>query len=225
MRETLATYLARAGITLGAVTFVDADADVKARYASGVDVDDLTPCGEVATVLRLAAPGNAMSLFLVNSLTSSQGGYTVVGQDGTIPGPASVGGTVASGALVSIANLTFTSTPTSCQGAIDLKACGADLTAYIGAHETGHYLGLYHVTEGSGTLFDPVKDTPICELSVCAPGQADVVNSECTKQLVDPASTCGGGDNLMFWLVDQVLSTGTISAQQASIARANPAVR
>jgi hypothetical protein len=225
MRETLAAYLARAGIALGAVNFVDESATVKARYAAGVSVDDLTPCGEVATVLRLAVPGNAMSLFLVNSLNSTQGGYTVVGQDGTIPGPASVGGTVASGALVSIANLTFTSSPTSCQGDIDLKACGADLTAYIGAHETGHYLGLYHVTESSGTLFDPVKDTPICQVSVCAPGQVDVVNSECTKQLVDPASTCGGGDNLMFWLVDQVLSTGTISAQQASIVRANPAVR
>jgi hypothetical protein len=53
----------------------------------------------------------------------------------------------------------------------------------------------------------------------------DVTNSECSKQLVDPASPCGGGDNLMFWLVDRVLSTGTISAQQASILRASPTVR
>ena len=225
MRETLATYLARAGITLGSVTFVDADAAVKARYASGVDVDDLTPCGEVATVLRLAPPGNAMTLFLVNSLNSQQGGYTVVGQDGTIPGPASVGGTVASGALVSIANLTFTSNPTACQGAISLSGCGADFTAYIGAHESGHFLGLYHVTESSGTLFDPVKDTPICQLGLCAPGQTDVINSDCAKQLIDPANPCGGGDNLMFWLVDKALSTGSISAQQASIVRASPTVR
>jgi hypothetical protein len=225
MRETLAAYLARAGIALGAVNFVDLPATVKARYASGVNVDDLTPCGEVATVLRLAEPGNAMSLFLVNSLNSQLGGYTVVGQDGTIPGPASVGGTVASGALVSIANLTFTSSPTACQGAINLSGCGADMTAYIDAHETGHFLGLYHVTESSGTLFDPVKDTPICQLGLCAPGQADVINSDCSKQLIDPANPCGGGDNLMFWLVDQALSTGSISAQQASIMRANPTVR
>jgi hypothetical protein len=226
MRETLATYLARAGIVLGTVSFVDLPATVKARYASGVSVDDLTPCGEVATVLRLAGAGNALSLFLVNSLNSQQGGgYTVVGQDGTIPGPASVGGTVASGALVSIANLTFASSPTSCRGAIDLSGCGADLTAYIGAHETGHYLGLYHVTESDGAFFDPVKDTPICQLAVCAPGQVDVVASDCTKQLVDPASPCGGGDNLMFWLVDRARSAGALSAQQASIARANPTVR
>ena len=239
MRETLATYLARAGITLGAVTFVDADAAVKARYASGVDVDDLTPCGEVATVLRLGPPGNAMTLFLVNSLNSQQGGYTVVGQDGTIPGPASVGGTVASGALVSIANLDFTTSPTACQGGINLSGCGADLTAYIGAHESGHFLGLYHVTESQGTLFDPVKDTPTCPCSACAPASQqancytgtltsstyEVDNADCSRQLIDPASSCGGGDNLMFWLVDHALSTGSISGQQASIIRASPAVR
>jgi hypothetical protein len=239
MRETLATYLARAGITLGAVNFVDAEAAVKARYASGVSVDDLTPCGEVATVLRLAPPGNAMTLFLVNSLVSQVGSYTVVGQDGTIPGPPSVGGTVASGALVSIADLTFTATPTACQGAITLSGCGADFTAYIAAHETGHFLGLYHVTESLGTLFDPVKDTPTCLCSACAPASQqvncytgsftastyEVDNADCSRQLIDPANPCGGGDNLMFWLVSGTLSTGTISAQQASIVRASPAVR
>ncbi|MGA8891101.1 MAG: hypothetical protein WB493_05995 [Anaeromyxobacteraceae bacterium] len=239
MRQTLAAYLARAGITLGTVRFVDTSAEVKARFAAGVDIDDLGVCGEVATVLRLSGPGNAMSLFLVNSLTSQQGGYTVVGQDGTIPGPASVGGTVASGALVSLANLTYTSGPTACQGAIDLAGCGADVTAYIGAHETGHFLGLYHVTESFGTLFDPVKDTPICTCPACAPasqqancftgtitpGTYEVDNADCTRNLVDPASTCGGGDNLMFWLVDYLRSSGTLSAQQASIMRASPLVR
>ncbi len=239
MKATLATYLSRAGITAGTVRFVDLPAEVKARYAAGVNVDDLTVCGEVATVLRLSGTGNAMSLFLVNSLVSQSGGYTVVGQDGAIPGPASVGGTVASGALVSVADLAFTTTPTACQGAIDLSGCGADLTAYIAAHETGHYLGLYHVTESVGTLFDPVKDTPICQCSVCAPaGQRancyqgtftpttyEVVNADCTTNLVDPQSTCGGGDNLMFWLIDYVRSVGTVSAQQASIMRASPAVR
>jgi hypothetical protein len=180
-----------------------------------------------------------MSLFLVNSLNSQQGGYTVVGQDGTIPGPASVGGTVASGALVSIANLTYTVSPTACQGAVDLAGCGADLTAYIGAHETGHFLGLYHVTESFGTLFDPVKDTPVCACAACAPASQrancfagavtsstyEVDNADCTRNLTDPTSTCGGGDNLMFWLVDQVRSTGTLSAEQASIMRASPLVR
>jgi hypothetical protein len=239
MRATLETYLSRAGITLGAVNFVDASPAVKTRYASGVSVDDLGPCGEVATVLRLAPAGMAMTLFLVNSLNSQIGGYTLVGQDGAIPGPATVGGTVASGALLSIASLDFQSTPTSCQGAINLAGCGADFTGYVGAHESGHYLGLYHVSESTGTLFDPVKDTPTCQCSLCAPTVErvncyagtftpttyEVDNADCSKQRIDPASPCGGGDNLMFWLVGGTLSTGSVSAQQASIVRANPAVR
>jgi hypothetical protein len=53
----------------------------------------------------------------------------------------------------------------------------------------------------------------------------EVDNADCVKNLIDPASTCGGGDNLMFWLVDLALSSGTLSTQQASIVRANPVVR
>ena len=226
MRQMLASYLARAGLTLGTVNFVDMPADVKARYAAGVNIDDTLPCGDMATILRMSNAENAISLFLVNSLVSGQGGmFTYVGVDGTIPGPSSVGGTVASGALVSAANLNFSSTPTSCQGAVNLSGCGADRTAYIAAHETGHFLGLYHVTESDGTRFDPVQDTPTCKLSLCAPAGKEVVNSDCTKNLTDPASPCGGGENLMFWLLNNALSTGTLSGQQSSILRANPLVR
>ena len=226
MRQTLASYLARAGLTLGAVNFVDMPADVKVRYAGGVNIDDSLPCGDLATILRMANAENAMSLFLVNSLFSTQEpGFFIVGVDGTIPGPSSVGGTVASGALVSVANLSFSSTPTSCQDAANLSGCGADRTAYIAAHETGHFLGLYHVTDSDGTRFDPVKDTPTCKLSLCAPSSKEVRNSNCTKFPADPASPCGGGENLMFWLLNQALSTGTLSAQQSSIMRANPLVR
>ena len=225
MRQTLGTYLARAGVTLGAVNYVDMPSEVKARYAAGVDVDDSLPCGDVATVLRMSNAENAMSLFLVNSLVSNQGGaFTYVGIDGTIPGPSSVGGTVASGALVSVANL-GSGAATACGGAVNLSGCGADRTAYIAAHETGHFLGLYHVTESDGVSFDPVQDTPTCKLSLCAPTSTEVVNSNCTKFPADPASPCGGGENLMFWLFDSAYSTGTLSTQQSSIMRANPLVR
>jgi hypothetical protein len=233
MRETLATYLGRAGLSLGAVTFADASPEVKARYALGVNADDSSPCGDVATILRLAAPGNVMSLFLVSSFTSADPG-TVLGIDGTIPGPASVGGTVASGALASAEDLHTGAS--ACGGLPNPQACGADETAYIVAHEMGHFLGLYHDTEWTGTLFDPVKDTPTCPCSACAttPGNCLSGNvgattyamstTDCTKQLTNPASVCGGGDNLMFWALG-ARSAATVTAEQAAIARANPLVQ
>jgi hypothetical protein len=222
MEKTLATYLGHAGIAVGTVSYVDMPASVKTRYAAGIDIDDQTACGPVATVLSLSGPGNALSLFLVNSLISSDGKYTYVGLDGTVPGPSSVGGTVASGALVSVADLAFSLTPASCQGAVDLLGCGADRTAYVAAHETGHFLGLYHVTEQNGVLFDPVQDTPTCPVATCAPGAQQVVTGNC---LTVATNGCGGGDNLMFWLLDKTLSVGALSPQQSSIMRANPLVQ
>jgi hypothetical protein len=233
MLQTLGTYLGNAGITLGTVRFVDLPASVKAKYATGVNADDGSPCGEISQLLQLSGAGDAMNLFLVNSLVSAQsGGITVVGVDGTIPGPSSVGGTVASGALVSVEDLHHG--PGSCNGAPAL-ACGADMTAYVAAHETGHFLGLYHVTESYGDLFDPVADTATCPCSSCAPtsqrascvapGQPpssssyQVLGSDCTK-----GPSCGGGDNLMFWLLSSV-STGALSADQARILRANALVQ
>jgi hypothetical protein len=237
MRQTLATYLARAGLSLGAVTFVDASPEVKARYATGVNADDTTACGDVATILRMAAPGNVMSLFLVSSFVSKDPG-TVLGIDGTIPGPASVGGTVASGALASAQDLDLGRGTAACGAVPNPQACGADETAYIVAHEMGHFLGLYHDTEWPGTLFDPVKDTPTCLCSACAPpsqrvncqtGPVTVTTyamstADCTRQLTDPASVCGGGDNLMFWALG-ARSAATVTVEQAAIVRASSLVQ
>lgn len=238
MLGTLGTFLGRAGLSVGAVAFFDLPATVKAQYTT-VNIDDATACGEVSQVLGLAGPGNGMNLFLVNSLTSGSqsAGTTVIGLDGTIPGPSSVGGTVASGALVSVANLPVGAGTSACAGAPNLPGCGADFTAYIAAHESGHALGLYHDTEWTGTFFDPVKDTPTCPCSLCATDTSkcdtgsqastsyQMTNADCTKSAVNPASPCGGGDNLMFWLVSKTLSAGTFTPQQASIMRANPLVR
>jgi len=145
---------------------------------------------------------------------------------------------VASGALVSVQDLSGGGTA-ACQGPVNLTACGADRTAYIAAHETGHFAGLYHATEAPGTFFDPVKDTPTCLCSACAPAAEkvncyaggavtsttyDVTTIDCTKFPTDPASVCGGGENLMFWLLGS-RSSGAVTPQQSSIIRANALVR
>ena len=46
-----------------------------------------------------------------------------------------------------------------------------------------------------------------------------VVNgANCTK-----SSSCGGGENLMFWLLDNA-STGALTCEQGGVMRANPVV-
>jgi hypothetical protein len=121
-----------------------------------------------------------------------------------------------------------------------LATCGADITAAIVAHEAGHFLGLYHTTEGIGTIVDPIGDTATCLCPLCKPagapeqcqglGQNDPqVASPYPMMVTDclaPAGSvpeCGGGDNLMFWLLDQD-SKGLLTAGQAAVMRASPLV-
>lgn len=56
--------------------------------------------------------------------------------------------------------------------------------AKVAAHEVGHFLGLFHTTEGSGGV-DVLEDTPICKLG------------EDSGVLPD-AAECPDGTNLMF---------------------------
>jgi hypothetical protein len=238
METALGQLFGRAGIGLGTVRYTLLPADVLATYATGVDIDQGGACGPLAQLLKHAAPGNTLNIFFVSSLKAGglQGSDAVVGVDGTIPGPSTIGGTVASGAAVATLDLRAGTATAACTGPFDLR-CGADETAYIIAHEAGHFLGLYHVTEAEGTLFDPLGDTATCACSSCAtmdarPRCADakppppsglehlMTVAECS---VGPTE-CGGGTNLMFWRLESA-SKGLLTPEQQSVLRANPLVQ
>ena len=64
------------------------------------------------------------------------------------------------------------------------------------AHEMGHFLGLWHPTEGYdfknyGLDYDPILDTPECPESKNTFNDVDLTANECGKEY--------GADNLMFW--------------------------
>jgi len=232
MVQTLSKLYAGAGICLSRVTFYDVPAWARARYASGVSADRTNPCGELSQMFTLSQPGNTLDFFLVEDIMATSGaGGSVVGIDGTIPAPSGLGGTVHSGAAVSIADLRSG----ACANDIDLQGCGPDVVAYIAAHEGGHWLGLYHTSEATGDSFDTVSDTPLCKCqSACvgptrsalcgSAGGANptLVNAmDCDQSL--PA--CQGSDNLMFWQINPRVSVGVVSPQQAQVMRANPLVR
>lgn len=232
METALGTLFAQAGIALGAVKYTLLPADVLATYATGVNIDPSGACAPLAQLLKHADAGNTLNIFFVSTFVESGQGGTI-GIDGTIPGPASIGGTVASGAAVAAFDLRSGSGTPACSGPFSL-ACGADTTAYIIAHEAGHFLGLYHTVESEGTLFDPLDDTLTCVCSVCATtatrancGTATLPHrmgvAECSQ--APPATACGGGTNLMFWVLDQSLSQGVLTDQQKRVMRANPLVQ
>lgn len=228
-----ATFYAQAGVCVSTITLHDVPEWAKTQYASlSVDDADL-PCGEFRQMFTLAEPGRTMELFLVDELLSGTKlghGESIVGLDGAIPGPATFNGTIAGGAAVSLADLLTTG---GCGSGFSAN-CGPDLVAYVAGHETGHFLGLYHPSESGGDFFDPLVDTPACVCQLCqATSTAAAIcgnnpDGGLASQVLPAICSgstqeCGGGNLLMFWIVDSA-SVGNISPQQAAVIRANPLI-
>ena len=234
MVSTIKSIFGAVGITIGSATFYDVPAAAVTRFGTHINADTTGPCDELDQMFTLSSanPGNVLNLFLVQSITSkNQGGGSVVGIDGTIPGPASLSGTVHSGAAVSLADLFRGAL--NCVGAPDLS-CGADEVAFIAAHEAGHFLGLFHTTESDGRDFDPITDTPKCPCLSCA-ASTDLANCSTgsakdhpiflkATQCSGAPAACAGGDNLMFWQLEATISAGVLSAQQAAVMALSPVV-
>jgi hypothetical protein len=238
--QRISADLARGGICLGTVTFYDLPDWARTLYHS-LPVDDASrrdPCGHYRQLLTLAQPGNTAGLFFLDELTDPSGGISgniTVGVDGSIPGVATISGTIAGGAVVSAADLHDTA---NCQDAFSV-GCGPDATGETAAHELGHALGLFHPSEAdgaSGESFDSLVDTPQCLCSLCISNPtdrakcADQPGAGSTPTLVEGLSCvqgtqdCGGGDYLMFWQLNGA-SKGNLSPQEGQVMRMNPLVR
>jgi hypothetical protein len=87
------------------------------------------------------------------------------------------------------------------------------------AHETGHYLGLFHLTEKGGTSFDILSDTPECAISHDSDSDGEVSAEECDGY---------GAENIMFWTAWSSSSQAagkkqeTLSSYQQHVLRYSP---
>ncbi len=197
--------------------------EVQARYATlGIQVqvvdwrdleaghtlislpDDVTDSGQsdmdtLFAGAKVAGGSGVIDVFLVDQILGGglEGKGVTAGVSGAIPGPAYFHGIPRAGIAIALTPL-----------GDDAVLAGRTL-----AHEMGHFLGLWHPCERDGKTFDPITDTPQCDISHDSSGDG----------ILDPDECIGfGQDEVMFWFAapgDAVFTPG-----QRAIIAANPLV-
>ncbi len=167
---------AQIGVELGDLTYIDITGPDAVTFTD-VQESDLGALFMLSN--NPAARDGAINIFFVDSIVSFGfgGGFIVLGESGGFPGMP-IRGTPGSGLAVTMADFSL----------------NPDEIAHIIAHESGHWLGLFHTTEASGTAFDPLPDTPECArvpFDTNHDGFMEV--GECINL---------DATNLMFWLSD-----------------------
>ncbi|NOY25301.1 MAG: hypothetical protein GXP62_05460 [Oligoflexia bacterium] len=185
-----------AGLVIGNVTYLDFKGNVD-RY-SVVDISD-TDASEFGDLLKQDVGGTtrAMTVFFVQEIADASGA-TVLGLAAGPPGAATVTGTSKSGMVVTTA---------------DLRDAPNEIGLIL-AHEGAHFLGLFHTSEKTGDVQDPLSDTPECTEASNTDGNSYLDRDECAGK---------GADNVMFWAPAIDISS-TMTADQGWVLRRNPAV-
>lgn len=94
-------------------------------------------------------------------------------------------------------------------------------TTFLGetvAHEMGHFLGLFHASESTGSPHDPLDDTPECLSDRDVNGSGSLEVEECAGF---------GAENLMFWTPfaswgNRRISQSVLTPDQRTVIRYSP---
>jgi hypothetical protein len=168
---------------------------------------------ELAAMFALSPSESNISLniFLVSDISTGE-----LGLAGGVPGPPVIQGTTRSGVCVNMGSYLAA----VAAGDATMLADASSELEIIMAHESGHFLGLYHTVEKNGLAIvdgingeDPLGDTPVC------PDTADADADD----ILDPSECAGqGAENLMFWSPGN--ASRTLTSNQGTIMVANPLI-
>ena len=178
--------LATVGLHIGDVRVHDARGFLRARFS----IVESRTSTDLREIFRLSAGATRPSVhvFFVRLVAGA------LGVSAGIVGAQGMPGTGASGV------------------AISTDAVPPELMPSVLVHEIGHFLGLFHVSEFNGAVYEPLTDTPECRTDRDADGNGTLTTSECDG---------AGADNVMFYSG----AGSTISAQQADVMRSAYVVR
>lgn len=191
--EMRAIY-ASLGMVMGTPTYEDV---ANPGALSVIDTVD-GPSSELSQLFRRGGRDDTLQFYFVDEILGGEEGYVILGIAGGIPGPPGIAGGPHSGVAVTIS------------GVLDRPT----LLGQVMAHEGGHYLGLFHTSEATGTTHDPLPDTVQCSSSRDSNWDGYVSPEECAGS---------GADNFMFWAASGT-ARGT-SAEQGRVVRRNPLTR
>jgi hypothetical protein len=199
MVNTFKQVFADGGVNVGTIDYIDATPQVAGDHAELAN-------GALGDLVRTTASQTnyKATVFWVQSIAGDRPGFTTLGMSAGIPGGLKRGSGV-SGVVMGLYNFP--------NGFDSPTRMARTLT-----HEFGHWLGLFHATEGGGTSFDPLADTPECPKATYDANNDGVMSpGECTM---------GGAENLMFWTQDlNVVARERLTQNQRFVLQRNPAAR
>lgn len=200
MIDVFKTFFLKAGIEIAPLEYVTVSPEEARTYAILDSFDEFHRMMTLSSRLTNEWP----NIFLIKGFSEMSG---VLGMAAHIPGPPGLQGGRYSG--VAVAMEYFDHYP---------RTMGA-----VMAHELGHWLGLFHPTEGTGDYFDAIPDTPKCPSSSHDHNRDGLVDyAECASH---------GADNIMFWMIsgDENFTIGPggihFSPQQIDVLNLNPIVQ
>ena len=209
LNEVLARFQASMGlmnITVGAVEVIYLTSDEARKHIHvnmDTDFDNNGQPDDMDALFMMSAnyKKGHINIFFVDSF----GFQGILGIAGGAPGPQLVQGSANSGVAIN----TF-------GGFTSLQGKNINTVANTMAHEVGHYLGLLHTSERYGDTFDPIADTPECDVNVRDKDNDGMVSADECSAL--------DGPNIMFWS-SASFSQEEVSGTQKYVVSLNPAIK